>query len=276
MSEFPKSYNLAGKNALVTGSARGIGREIAEKLAEAGAGIVISDVNDEEAKNTSDEIAKKYGVKSGAYKLNVADAASVDEAAGKIIADFKKIDILVNNAGITRDTLMIRMKPEDFELVIKINLTGAFLCIKAFGREMMKLRYGKIVNIASVIGLMGNPGQANYGASKAGLIALTKTAAKEFSTRGIRVNAVAPGYIDTEMTKVLPDKVKEEILKLVPLSSMGQTSDVAEGVRFLASPASDYITGQVLVIDVPLQSGVQFVDTVQLEGLVLKLNQREL
>ncbi len=239
---------LDQKNAIVTGSARGIGRSIALKLAEEGANVVIVDVNYELALETSEEI-KKMGRKSFAMKVDVTKYDEVEAMIQKTKEELGSVDILVNNAGITKDNLILKMTPEDFDLVVDINLKGVFNGIKAAFPVMMKQKSGKIVNIASVIGLMGNVGQANYSASKGGVIALTKTAARELASRGVCVNAVAPGYIQTPMTDKLPDNVKEEILKLVPLRRMGQPEDVANVVLFLASPDSDYITGQTIVVD---------------------------
>ncbi|MGC8764657.1 MAG: 3-oxoacyl-[acyl-carrier-protein] reductase [Brevinematia bacterium] len=239
---------LNNKNAIVTGSARGIGKAIAIKLAEEGANVVIVDVNYESAVETSEEI-KKMGVKSFAMKVDVTKYEEVDAMIQKTKNEWGSVDILVNNAGITKDNLILKMTPEDFDLVIDINLKGVFNGIKAVFPVMMKQKSGKIVNIASVIGLIGNVGQANYSASKGGVIALTKTAAKELASRGVCVNAVAPGYIQTPMTDKLPDNVKEEILKLVPLRRMGQPEDVAKVVLFLASSDSDYITGQTIAVD---------------------------
>lgn len=239
---------LDNKNAIVTGSARGIGKAIAVKLAEEGANVVIVDVNYEAAIETSEEI-KKMGRKSFAMKVDVTKYEEVEAMIEKTKTELGSVDILVNNAGITKDNLILKMTPEDFDLVIDINLKGVFNGIKAVFPVMMKQKSGKIINIASVIGLMGNVGQANYAASKGGVIALTKTAAKELAQRGVCVNAVAPGYIQTPMTDKLPDNVKEEILKLVPMRRMGQPEDVAKAVLFLASPDSDYITGQTITVD---------------------------
>ncbi len=236
------------KNAIVTGSARGIGKAIAIKLAEEGANVVIVDVNYEAALETTEEI-KKMGRKSFAIKVDVTKYEEVEAMIEKTKTEWGSVDILVNNAGITKDNLILKMTPEDFDLVIDINLKGVFNGIKAVFPVMMKQKSGKIINIASVIGLMGNVGQANYAASKGGVIALTKTAAKELAQRGVCVNAVAPGYIQTPMTDKLPDNVKEEILKLVPMRKMGQPEDVAKAVLFLASPDSDYITGQTITVD---------------------------
>lgn len=239
---------LEGKNAIVTGSARGIGKAIALKLAEEGANVVISDVNLEAAEETSKEI-RNMGRKSFALKVDVTNYSEVENMINKTKEEWGSVDILVNNAGITKDNLILKMTVEDFEQVIDINLKGVFNGIKAVYPVMMKQRSGKIVNIASIIGLIGNAGQANYSASKAGVIALTKTAAKELASRGVCVNAVAPGYIQTPMTDKLPDNIKEEMLKLIPLKRMGQPEDIAKVVLFLSSSDSDYITGQTIVVD---------------------------
>jgi len=239
---------LAGKVALVTGSGQGIGKEIALTLAQAGADIVIVDVNLEQAEKTAQEIIS-LGRKSVAMKVDISQSAPVEEMVNKILDNFGKIDILVNNAGITRDNLLLRMKEEEWDAVIRINLKGTFNCLKAVTRPMMKARSGKIVNVASIIGIAGNAGQANYAASKAGVIALTKSAAKELASRGINVNAVAPGFIQTAMTDVLPEAVKSEMLKRIPLAKLGVPLDVAKAVAFLAGPDSDYITGQTIVVD---------------------------
>lgn len=240
--------DLKGKTAIITGGAQGIGRAIADKLASSGADIVIGDVNLEAAQASADEIAKT-GVKTLALSLDVSNFEQVEKFTAEVVEKMGKIDILVNNAGITRDTLMLKMTPEDWDIVLKINLTGSFYCSKVVTRYMMKARSGAIVNVASIIGLMGNVGQANYGASKAGLIALTKTTAKEFASRGIRANAIAPGFIRTAMTDKIPEKIRDEMMKMIPLKQYGEPEDVANAVLFLASPMSGYITGQVVVVD---------------------------
>lgn len=237
-----------GKNAIVTGSARGIGKAIATRLAKDGANLVIVDVNLESAQETANELAK-MGVKTMAKKVNVTDYSEVEALIKAVAAEWGTVDILVNNAGITKDNLILRMSPEDFDAVINVNLKGVFNGIKAAFPVMMKQRAGKIVNIASVIGIMGNVSQANYSASKGGVIALTKTAAREYAKRGVNVNAVAPGYIQTPMTDQLSDQVKNGILSLIPMERMGQPEDVANAVFFLCSPEADYVTGQVLVVD---------------------------
>jgi 3-oxoacyl-[acyl-carrier protein] reductase len=239
---------VSGKNAIVTGSARGIGKAIALKLAEEGANVVIVDVIDDIAAQTAKEISA-LGVKSFSLKTDVTDYNEVEALIAKTKDEWGSVDILINNAGITKDNLIFRMTPEDFEIVLNINLKGVFNGIKAVFPVMMKQRSGKIVNIASVIGLMGNIGQANYSASKAGVIALTKTAARELAARNVNVNAVAPGFIQTAMTDKLPESERQKLLAQVPLGRMGQPEDVAKAVLFLASPDSDYITGQVIVID---------------------------
>jgi len=239
---------LKGKVALVTGSAQGIGKAIAQALAKEGADIVISDINMELANATALEIAK-LGVKAIALKINVADHDEAEKAIKEAAVQMGKIDILVNNAGITKDTLLMRMKIEDWKAVIDINLTGVFNCTKAVSTLMMKQRYGKIVNIASIVGEMGNAGQANYSASKGGVIAFTKTVARELASRNICVNAVAPGFIQTAMTDKLPEEVKTAMLKQIPLNKLGQPEDVAAAVLFLSGPESDYITGQVINVN---------------------------
>ena len=240
--------HLQGKTALVTGAAQGIGRAIAVALAKAGADVAVSDVNGEKASETAKEI-EAMGVKAFPITGNVADsvsaAAMVDEAAAR----FGKLDILVNNAGITRDNLIMRMKEEEWDLVIDVNLKGSFNCAKAAIKHMSKARRGTIINIASIVGAMGNAGQANYVASKAGLIGLTKTIAREYASRNITANAVAPGFIDTAMTQALPEKVREELLKQVPLGRLGTPEDIAAAVKFLASDAAAYITGQVIHVN---------------------------
>lgn len=240
--------NLEGKVAIVTGGARGIGKAICEKLAAEGAKLAIVDVLMDVAAETAAEF-EANGVEAKAFAANVADPAAVDQMVKDVMGAFGQIDILVNNAGITRDNLMLRMKEEDWDAVIAVNLKGTFNCIKAVARPMMKARVGKIVNIASVVGVMGNAGQANYSASKAGVIGLTKTSAKEFASRGIRVNAVAPGYIQTDMTEKLTDQARDAFMTVIPLRRAGTARDVAAVVNFLAGPDSDYVTGQVINID---------------------------
>lgn len=240
---------LTGKTAIVTGGARGIGRAIAMTLAAAGANIVINYSSSSKAADEVVEEARKLGVKALAFKADVSKDEEIENLVKQVLNDFGSIDILVNNAGITRDNLLIRMSEKDFMDVIDTNLKGAFICTKHVSKVMMKQRAGKIINIASVVGVMGNAGQSNYSASKAGLIGFTKSIAKEIAKRGINVNAVAPGYIQTDMTASLPDKVKEEFLNGIPLSRAGMPQDVANAVLFLSSEYSDYITGQVINID---------------------------
>jgi len=242
------SLVLENKNAIVTGSAQGIGKSIALALAKAGANIVVSDVNLEEAEKTAREI-EALGRNAIAVKCNVADANDVSELVKKSQETFTTLDILVNNAGVTRDNLMMRMEEKDWDLVLDVNLKGAFLLTKAVTRIMMKQRYGRIVNMSSVIGVMGNAGQSNYAASKGGLIAFTKSTAKEFASRNITCNAIAPGFIETAMTAKLSDEVKENYKKGIPLGRMGSVDDVANAVLFLVSEQSTYITGQVLHVD---------------------------
>ena len=240
---------LKGKVAIITGSGRGIGKAIALKLAENGADIVINDIPGSDYADETKKEIEALGVKAIVVRGDVRNKADVDELINKTVETFGKIDILVNNAGITRDGLMIRMSEEDWDMVLDINLKGAFNCIKAAARPMMKQRSGSIINIASVVGVMGNAGQANYTASKAGLIGLTKTVAKEFSSRNIRANAVAPGFIESHMTDVLPEDVKKQYFDAIPLSKFGTTEDVAKAVLFLASDLSSYVTGQTINVD---------------------------
>jgi len=240
--------DCSGKNALVTGAGRGIGREIALKLAQAGANIAVCDVDLATAQSSASEI-EKLGRKSLALKADVSKASDISEMVTAFLRTFTSIDILINNAGITRDGLIMRMKEEDWDLVLDINLKSAFLCCKEASRHMMKARSGKIVNIASVVGIMGNAGQVNYSASKAGLIGLTKTLAREFASRNIQVNAVAPGFIQTAMTDKLSAAEKEKLSAGIPSQKLGLPIDVANAVLFLASPLADYITGQVLAVD---------------------------
>ncbi|MBI4706475.1 MAG: 3-oxoacyl-[acyl-carrier-protein] reductase [Candidatus Omnitrophica bacterium] len=239
---------LKDKVALITGGARGIGKSIALMFAKEGADIVIGDVNLEEAEKTCKEI-EALGRKTLALQLDVTDLAKVEEAINKILDKFTKVDILVNNAGITKDNLLLRMNPDQWDAVLNVNLKGAFNCIKAVSKPMMKQRSGKVINIASIIGIIGNPGQANYAAAKAGMIALTKTVAKEFASRNITANAVAPGFIQTEMTAKLPEDIKNQMKGAIPLARFGSPDDVANTCLFLASEDSSYITGQTIVVD---------------------------
>ncbi len=240
--------SLIGKIALVTGAAQGIGRDIALALATDGADVAICDVNLDAAHKTAGDIEAK-GRKSLALKANVAASADVIAMIDQVVEKFGRIDILVNNAGITRDGLILRMKDEDWDLVLSINLKGSFLCTKAALKYMSKQRGGTIINIASIVGAMGNAGQANYVASKAGLIGLTKTIAREYANRGITANAVAPGFIDTAMTQALSENVRQELAKQIPMGKLGTPEDVANAVRFLASPWASYITGQVIHVN---------------------------
>jgi 3-oxoacyl-[acyl-carrier protein] reductase len=239
---------LNGKIALVTGAAQGIGRDIALGLATDGADVAICDVNLEAAQKTAADMEAK-GRRSLALKANVASSAEVTAMIDQVAEKFGRIDILVNNAGITRDGLIIRMKDEDWDLVLSINLKGAFLCTKSALKYMTKQRSGTIINIASIVGAMGNAGQANYVASKAGLIGLTKTIAREYANRNVTANAVAPGFIDTAMTQALTEQVRTDLAKQIPLGRLGSSEDVANAVRFLASPSAAYITGQVIHVN---------------------------
>jgi 3-oxoacyl-[acyl-carrier protein] reductase len=239
---------LEDKIALITGGAQGIGKSIAVRFLEEGAKVALCDVNPEGAQAAAMELSQS-GNTVRAYAMNVSDEKSVNDAVQNIMNDFGRVDILVNNAGITRDNLMIRMKKEDWDAVIAVNLTGAFNVSRAVIRGMMKQRYGHIINIASVVGITGNAGQANYSASKAGLIGLTKTMAKEFASRSITVNAVAPGYIQTDMTEHLSEEAKEAFLSVIPLNKPGTAEDVSSSAVFLASDDASYITGQVLCVD---------------------------
>ena len=235
--------------ALVTGGARGIGRAIALGLARPGLTIYLNDVAlGEDAAATAQEVAAR-GAAACLMEFNVADAAAVSQGVDRIIKESGRIDILVNNAGITRDNLIVRMKEEEWDAVLAVNLKGAYNCIRAVSKPMIKQRFGRIINIASVVGVMGNPGQANYVASKAGLIGLTKTVARELASRNITVNAVAPGFIQTEMTEALSENAKAQLLALIPLSRFGTPEEVARAVVFLAAEDSAYITGQVLHVN---------------------------
>jgi 3-oxoacyl-[acyl-carrier protein] reductase len=240
---------LKGKNALVTGSSRGIGRSIALELAKQGANVVVNYAgNEEKAREVVEEI-KQLGVKAMKIQADVANESNVKAMIKEVVNEFGSLDILVNNAGANKDNLIMRMKEEEFDQVINTNLKGVFLCTKTAARYMMKQREGKIVNVASIVGVSGNPGQANYVAAKAGVIGLTKTTAKEFATRNIHVNAVAPGFISTDMTDALSEEQQQGMLSMIPLEKFGQPEDVAKTVRFLASDDANYITGQTIHID---------------------------
>ena len=240
---------LTGKVAVVTGASRGIGRAIALRLAQEGAAVVINyNGSKERAQEVKTEIESAGGT-AQIMQCDVADAASCDEMFQTIIKEFGRIDILVNNAGITRDGLLMKMAEEDFDAVIDTNLKGTFHCIRAVSRQMLRQRSGRIINLSSVSGVLGNAGQANYSASKAGVIGLTKSVARELSSRGITCNAVAPGFIDTEMTAQMTDKAKEAVQAQIPLGRVGKVDDIAEVVTFLASEKASYITGQVISVD---------------------------
>jgi 3-oxoacyl-[acyl-carrier protein] reductase len=237
--------DLSGKNAIVTGSTRGIGRAVAQALADAGARVAVVGRD----KSKASEIANQVGNGAQGFGCDVADTAQVTQLIADVEKEFGGIDILVNNAGITRDNLVMRLKDEDWDEVLNANLRGAFAAIRAASRGMMKKRSGRIINMASVVGLNGNKGQANYSASKAGLIALTKSVAKELGSRGILVNAIAPGFIETEMTDAMTPEARAVLNGLIPLERLGKPEDIASAVVFLASDYASYITGQVLVVD---------------------------
>ena len=239
---------LKGKVAIITGAAQGIGKEIAATLAKEGADIAICDVNKESLDRAKTEL-ESSGVRVVALVVDVTSSAQVEDMVNKVLDKLGKVDILVNNAGITRDSLIMRMKEADWDAVLAVNLKGVFNCLKAVTRPMLKQRYGRIINIASIIGVIGNAGQANYAASKAGIIGLTKSAAKELASRGINVNAVAPGFIKTAMTDKLTEEQKQKMLELIPLAKLGEAKDVANLVLFLASDDSSYITGEVIKVD---------------------------
>ena len=240
---------LKGKTAVITGSAQGIGKAIAEAFAQEGANVVISDINAELSQKTADEIKSKYGVETAAVACNVAKIEECENLVKASLDKFSKIDILINNAGITKDNLVLRMTESEWDAVIAVNLKGVFNCIKAASRPMLKAREGRIINIASVVGEMGNAGQINYSASKGGVIAMTKTCAKEFASRNILVNAIAPGFIRTAMTDVLSDEAKKAMSDMIPLKRLGEASDIAKAALFFASDDSSYITGHVLSVN---------------------------
>lgn len=239
---------LANQIAVVTGAGRGIGRAIALKFANEGADIVCISRTAENSEKVANEV-RALGRKAWGISADVSNSQSVTEAVEKVLAEAKKVDILVNNAGVTRDGLLMRMSETDWDTVLNTNLKGAFLFTKALARTFLKQRSGRIINISSIIGLVGNAGQCNYAASKAGVIGLTKSTAKEFASRGITVNAIAPGFIETDMTAILSAELKAELLKKIPLNALGQPEDIANAALFLASPASRYVTGQVLTVD---------------------------
>ena len=239
---------LKGKIALVTGGGQGIGQVIGNHLAKIGAHVVFGDINLKNAEKSAEDVSVSGG-KASAILLNVTDPENVKVAFDSIKSEFKSLDILINNAGITKDGLFVRMKEDDWDRVLAVNLKGSFLCGQQAAKHMMKQRQGAIVNIASIVGIMGNAGQANYSASKSGLIGLTKTMARELAPRNITVNAIAPGFIDTEMTRVLDEKIKDKLVEQIPLSRLGLPEDIAHSVVFLVSSSSSYITGQVLNVN---------------------------
>jgi 3-oxoacyl-[acyl-carrier protein] reductase len=240
---------LQDKVAVVTGAGRGIGKAIAEKFASEGAKVAIVSRTEANSQAAAESINALYPGAAKGYAVDVGNGAAVAEMGKQVLADFDRVDILVNNAGVTKDGLLLRMSEEDWDFVVDTNLKGAFHMVKAFQRSILKQKGARIINIASVIGLMGNAGQANYAASKAGLIGFTKSLAKEYAGRGVTANVIAPGFIATDMTGVLDDKVKAAILEKIPLGDFGQAEDIAAAVTFLASPEARYITGQVLAVD---------------------------
>lgn len=240
---------LKDKVAIITGGARGIGKKISQTFLKEGASVYIFDVNEEEGARTVGELQPAYDGKVIFFKVDITDEKSVEQSIEKIIEAEGRIDILVNNAGITRDNLILRMSLEDWKKVIDINLTGAFICSKHTVKYMVKNRSGKIINISSIVGVHGNAGQSNYSSSKAGIIGLTKTLARELAGRNILVNAIAPGYIETEMTEKLSDKIKEKLMEQIPAGRLGSVDDVAKTALFLASDDSNYITGTVINLD---------------------------
>ncbi|MCX5885030.1 MAG: 3-oxoacyl-[acyl-carrier-protein] reductase [Proteobacteria bacterium] len=242
------SGELNGRVAIVTGGAQGIGKAIALTLARHGADVVVTDINLERAQETVQEI-EALQVRSLAIKANVADVSATEQMVKEIVDKLGKIDILVNNAGITRDNVLLRMKPEEWDQVMEVNLKGTYACTRAALKFMFRQKNGRIVNIASITGLMGNAGQANYSASKAGIIGFTKAVAREYATRGITVNAVAPGFIDTAMTQAIPEKERETLIRQIPMERLGTPDDVAAAVYFLVSDLSRYITGQVINVN---------------------------
>ena len=241
--------DLTGRNALVTGGSRGIGRAVCLELARRGANVAVNYAGNARAAEETAAACRELGVQAFAVQADVSDSAAAGAMVKAVIERFGRLDILVNNAGITRDKLALQMKNEDLDAVLDTNLKGAFYCMRAAYRPMMKQRYGRIVNLSSVVGLRGNPGQANYAASKAGLIGMSKSIAKELASRNVTVNLVAPGFIGTDMTAVLPEAAREALLKSIPMARLGQPEDVARAVAFFAAEDAGYITGQVLCVD---------------------------
>lgn len=241
--------DLTGRNALVTGGSRGIGRAVCLELARRGANVAVNCAGNARAAEETAAACRELGVQAFAVQADVSDSAAAGAMVKAVIERFGRLDILVNNAGITRDKLALQMKNEDLDAVLDTNLKGAFYCMRAAYRPMMKQRYGRIVNLSSVVGLRGNPGQANYAASKAGLIGMSKSIAKELASRNVTVNLVAPGFIGTDMTAVLPEAAREALLKSIPMARLGQPEDVARAVAFFAAEDAGYITGQVLCVD---------------------------
>ena len=241
--------DFTGKTAVVTGGSRGIGRAVCLELAKGGANVVLCYAGNEAAAAETVSACEALGAKALAVKCDVADGEQVKALMDEAVKAFGRIDILVNNAGITRDGLLMMMKEADFDAVISANLRGTFLCMKAVARTMVKQRYGRIVNLSSVVGLRGNAGQVNYAASKAGVIGMTKSLAKELASRGVTVNAVAPGFIDTDMTAAMPEAAKTATLASIPMQRLGAPEDIAKAVAFLASDGAAYITGQVIAVD---------------------------
>ena len=241
--------DLTGRNALVTGGSRGIGRAVCLELARRGANVAVNYAGNARAAEETAAACRELGVQTFAVQADVSDSAAAGAMVKAVIERFGRLDILVNNAGITRDKLALQMKNEDLDAVLDTNLKGAFYCMRAAYRPMMKQRYGRIVNLSSVVGLRGNPGQSNYAASKAGLIGMSKSIAKELASRNVTVNLVAPGFIDTDMTAVLPEAAREALLKSIPMARLGQPEDVARAAAFFAAEDASYITGQVLCVD---------------------------